>query len=100
MPIPFRLDYVIERTLAEASSERRALKELTGLKLSVAEARKVWPLILEHKWYISERLGRDVGLRVAAIDYFSNIRPPLTLRRTKDTLPARLRMMQPLSMGV
>lgn len=100
MPIPFRLDYVIERTLAETSGERRALQELTGVKLSAAEARTAWPRILEHKWYISERLGRDVGLKVAAIDYFSNIRPPQVYRRTKDTLPARLRMMQPLSLGV
>src|ERR1051325_2090262 len=99
MPIPFRLDYVIEKTLAEDGSERRALKELTGIKLSAEEAQSVWPRILEHKWYISERLGRDVGLKVAAVDYFSNIRPPRSFRRTKDTLPARLRMMQPLSMG-
>ena len=100
MPIPFRLDYVIERTLAEDGSARRALKELTGIRLSAEEAQSAWPLILEHKWYMSERLGRDVGLKVAAIDYFSNIRPPQTFHRTKDTLPKRLRMMQPLSMGV
>ena len=75
MPIPFKLDYVIERTLAEQAENRhgRALKALTGMKVSVAEARSLWPRILEHKWYTSERLGRDVGLRVAAIDYIENI---------------------------
>ena len=28
-----------------------------------------------HKWILSERLGRDVGLRVAALDYFENVHP-------------------------
>jgi hypothetical protein len=28
--------------------------------------------ILELKWLLSERLGRDVSLRVAAADYFDN----------------------------
>jgi transitional endoplasmic reticulum ATPase len=31
--------------------------------------------VLVHKWYLSERLGRDVGLKVATIDYFENVDP-------------------------
>ncbi len=74
MSIPFRLDYVIEKTLSEtAGSEQRVLKELAGVKLSRTEARAQWTHVLEHKWFLSERLGRDVGLRVAIIDYFENI---------------------------
>ena len=99
MPIPFKLDYVIEKTLAGEGSTRRTLKALTGIKLSAGEARRIWPRILEHKWYISERLGRDVGLRVAAIDYLENIRLLPTVRAAKGTLPPRLRMMQPLMTG-
>ncbi len=98
MPIPFKLDYVIEKTLAGESSARRTLKALTGVKLSAGEARRIWPRILEHKWYISERLGRDVGLRVAAVDYLENIRPRREGRTAKGTLPPRLRMTQPLMM--
>ena len=52
------------------------MRKLAGLSLSEPEARGAWPRLLEHKWYLSERLGRDVGLRVAAIDYFENIEPP------------------------
>ncbi len=79
--IPFRLEYVIERLLREGdSAERRLLKELAGVRLSAAEARAEWPRVLEHKWYVSERLGRDIGLRAAAIDYFENVRLP---RRTR-----------------
>jgi hypothetical protein len=98
MPIPFRLDYVIAKSLANDNGrrERRTIKELAGVRLSVDEARAVWPRIIDHKWYISERLGRDVGLRVATIDYFDNIQRVPTVYRAHDTLPAPLPFMQPL----
>ncbi len=96
MPIPFKLDYVIERTLGQRS-EQHVLRRLAGAKLSASEARAVWPRVLEHKWYMSERLSRDVGLRVAAIDYFENIQPHRAFRRVNDALPQRLPMMQSLA---
>ena len=71
MPIPFKLDYVIERTPIEQDKDKPTA--LVSVKLPVSEARAVWPRILQHKWFLSERLGRDVGLRVAVIDYFENI---------------------------
>ena len=75
--IPFRLDYVIEKSIGEgACEEQEVLKELAGVRLPSAEARAEWPRVLEHKWLVSERLGRDVGLRVAALDYFQNVRLP------------------------
>ncbi len=75
--IPFRLDYVIEKAQVEGvCEEQKVLKELAGVKLRPAEARAEWPRVLEHKWLVSERLGRDVGLRVAALDYFENARLP------------------------
>ena len=74
MPIPFRLDYVIEKLLcAPGAAEQQALQQLVGVKLSTTEARAQWRRVLEHQWLLSERLGRDVGLRVAVIDYFENI---------------------------
>lgn len=92
MPIPFKLDYVIERTLAAQQwSEGREIKSLTGLNVSEAEARAVWSRIVEHKWYMSERLGRDVGMRVAAIDFFENINAPRAVRPTRREFVARLR---------
>ena len=76
MPVPFKLDYVIEKLVAgREESRKRTLNRLTGLKLSELEAHIVWPRILDHKWYLGERLGRDVGLRVAAVDYFENVQP-------------------------
>src|SRR5437588_12993138 len=89
--IPFKLDYVIERTLqAQPCEEQKLLRELARMKLSPAEARAEWPRVLEHKWFVSERLGRDIGLRVAAIDYFENVRLPRHTRTTKSHAP-RLR---------
>ncbi len=61
---------------SSATSGRGAqvmLRAMTGVTLGVMEARAIWPKILDHKWFLSERLGRDVGLRVAAIDYLENI---------------------------
>jgi hypothetical protein len=78
----------------------RSLRKLAGVKLSAFEAESVWPRILEHKWVLGERLGRDVGLRVAAVDYFENIEPPRTpvsIGTVRDGLPPRLPMM--LSFG-
>ena len=101
MPIPFKLDYVIHKLTVDAQSEKQTIKRLTGRRLRAAEASAVWPRIIEHKWFISERLGRDTGLRVAAIDYFENIyRAPAAYQRS-DSLPPRLRMFSPLmrSMG-
>ena len=75
--IPFRLDYVIEQSSLEGvCEEQKVLKELAGVRLQPAEARAEWPRVLEHKWFVSERLGRDIGLRVAALDYFENVRLP------------------------
>src|SRR5688572_2777114 len=77
MPIPIPLDYVIERLRIENEDiERRNLRALTGISLTGEEARSIWPRILEHKWYMSERMGRDVGLRVAAVDFFEYVQPP------------------------
>ena len=76
MPIPARLEYVIDRVRRdETESERRELRQLAGMKVSGDEARDLWPRLLDHKWYMSERMGRDVGLRVAAIDFFEHVEP-------------------------
>jgi Domain of unknown function (DUF4032) len=75
--IPFRLEYVIEESLrGRASEEQQLLRKLAGVSLTPAEAASEWARVLEHKWFVSERLGRDIGLRVAALDYFENVRLP------------------------
>jgi hypothetical protein len=98
--IPFRLDYVIEKAAGEGEcEEQKVLKELAGVKLRPAEARAEWPRVLEHKWFVSERLGRDIGLRVAALDYFENVRLPRHTRvghRARSHNPGRAAQAQRL----
>ena len=96
MPLPFKLDHVVERVLAEDRTENQNLKQVAVMKISPLEAREVWPQVLEHKWYMSERLGRDVGLRVAAIDYFENVRKLTKRDEMRDTLPPTLPFIRPL----
>ncbi len=38
------------------------------------EAEAKWSAILRHKYELSEKLGRNVGLAVAALDYLANLR--------------------------
>jgi hypothetical protein len=62
-----------ETKLVEAESLFQAV---SGTGLSHKQLNEVLPYIQKHKWYVSERLGRDVGLRVAAIDFIENVYRP------------------------
>lgn len=75
----YKLDYTIEKTLNfKPNLEQKFLLEYTGKKFSEEEARGLWLRVIDHKWYISERLNRDIGLRVAAVDYVQNFyKPPV-----------------------
>ena len=87
---------VMEAMVRYSRSRRNAIRKLTGLRMSEREAQAAWPRVLEHKWYLSERLGRDVGLRVAAVDYFENVEPPRPRARRATGyagLPPKLPMM-------
>lgn len=46
---------------------------LTHLSFEEEEARRHWEAILTHRHEMSVALGRDVGIRVAALDYFLNL---------------------------
>lgn len=39
------------------------------------DAAEIFHEILEHRWFLSEKAGRDVGTRAAAADYFANVLP-------------------------
>jgi hypothetical protein len=96
----FNLSSIFEKvTQPQLMDAQRTLNALAGVNLSAPEARELLPRVGEHKWYLSERLGRDVGWRVAAADYFENVRPRRaadSFRRNREASPARLPMMRPL----
>ena len=35
--------------------------------------KELWPKISQHKWFLSEKLGRDVGIKVACLDFIENV---------------------------
>jgi diguanylate cyclase (GGDEF)-like protein len=54
------------------------LNTLTNKVFEPAEAKRLWEEILHHKYLLSEKLKRDVGMRVATLDYLLHYRKMLT----------------------
>jgi hypothetical protein len=67
---------IVSSPKTKFSDAQVLLREFTGKQFSRNEAESVWANIANHKWNMSEKLGRDVGLRVAAIDFIENIYQP------------------------
>jgi len=66
-----RLDSISRESGVEAHAA--LLLILTRLGFEEQEARQLWSIILEHRARMAEALGRDVGVRVAVLDYFVNV---------------------------
>jgi hypothetical protein len=70
----YQLDYVVEETRrSQPTREQILLRKYLGRRFSKPEADFLWNRIEDHKWFVSERLSRDIGYRVAAIDFLENI---------------------------
>ncbi len=52
------------------------VEAMTGMVLPRREAKIVLEKIPDHKWLLSEQLGRDVGMKVAAMDLVENFYAP------------------------
>ncbi|MDY6850821.1 MAG: diguanylate cyclase [Thermodesulfobacteriota bacterium] len=50
---------------------------LTQMEFETSEARTHWYKIIQHREDLNQSLGREVGLRVALLDYFTNVHPKL-----------------------
>lgn len=82
----YQLDYVVEEVKKnEPSREQSNLKTLVGREFDQQEAEFVWERVNDHKWYLGERLKRDVGTRVAAIDYVENFYESKTVGKNSQT---------------
>lgn len=62
-----------QQALLSPEECRKTIIELSGEKYELDVAAVLWPMILNHKWLLSEKLGRDVGLRTACIDFLENM---------------------------
>lgn len=54
------------------------------IRLPEEEAKRDWRDILRHKYLLSERLGRNVGIHVASLDYYTNIKKKVTNPKIVD----------------
>jgi diguanylate cyclase (GGDEF)-like protein len=54
------------------------------IRLPEEEATRDWKDILRHKYLLSERLGRNVGIHVATLDYYTNIKKKVTNPKIVD----------------
>ena len=63
---------IVSSPKTKYSDAQVLLEEFTGKKFSRNEAESVWANIVSHKWNMSEKLGRDVGFKVATIDFIEN----------------------------
>lgn len=48
------------------------LQALTHKRFSAEEAKQLWDEIIVHKYYMSEKIGRNVGIKIAVLDYLDN----------------------------
>lgn len=79
------LDYTIEKVLENIpSKEQKLLAKFTNQSFDKKEAEYLWKRVNDHKWYVSEKLGRDIGLKVAAIDFIENIYEPKQIKASKN----------------
>lgn len=94
----YRLDYTIDKIISNLPSrEQKILHELTGKDFEKEEAEIVWNKVLDHKWYVGEKLQRDIGLRVAAIDYVENFYEPSIQGKNKQNRRFDQNVLSPIT---
>lgn len=56
---------------------RNLIFALIQIRMAEDDAKRDWEEILRHKYTVSEQLGRNIGIHVAALDYYTNIKRSL-----------------------
>lgn len=65
----------IESDISGPENYTTLIFEYSGHKVEPKMAGELWAKILQHKWVLSEKLGRDVGTKVACLDFIENVEP-------------------------
>lgn len=65
------MDIVANLPTSEECATR--ILDYSGRRFESEVACDIWLSILHHKWFLSEKIGRDVGIKVACIDYMENV---------------------------
>ncbi|HEV8591242.1 MAG TPA: DUF4032 domain-containing protein [Pyrinomonadaceae bacterium] len=90
--IPYKLDFTINELNSDRLAAQGILQAYTGKVMPKSEAVRILQRIPDHKWYLSERLGRDVGMRVAAVDFIENFYEPSGKRSSSFLTGAKMRL--------
>jgi diguanylate cyclase (GGDEF)-like protein len=75
-PTTSEIQYIIDKIVKEKRGTFYSdiLQSLTSERFPEPDAKRFWQEILAHKYGISEKLGRNVGIRVASLDYLENVK--------------------------
>lgn len=68
----FSKKIISEMLRPRLSEEQILLRQITGKTFKEPEAARLWKKINEHKWFLGEQLGRDIGIGAATLDYLEN----------------------------
>ena len=74
----FSRGFITKALQMNLSKEQVFSQKYVAERISRQKAAYLWEEINEHKWNISEKIGRDVGFNVAAVDYLENINQTLS----------------------
>ncbi|MHC1743384.1 MAG: ATP-binding protein [Syntrophobacteraceae bacterium] len=66
------MDISMQETLSPEGCVNKIF-ELSGAEFEPDVAAEMWSKIMQHKWLLSEKVGRDIGLRTACIDFLENM---------------------------
>ncbi|OGS25956.1 MAG: hypothetical protein A2297_05295, partial [Elusimicrobia bacterium RIFOXYB2_FULL_48_7] len=70
--LQYTIDKIVEAKRGTFYSD--ILYNIASERFSETEAKKLWQEIISHKYMMSEMLKRNVGVRVATMDYLENIK--------------------------
>lgn len=97
------LQYIVDRIIEKNRNTFYSdlLYRLTGERFSEPEAKQLWQEILQHKYIMSEKFGRNVGIRVASLDYLENIKKliqmPKIIEESEFRKTVKLAAIDPLT---
>ncbi|HVE56013.1 MAG TPA: hypothetical protein VNB22_04240 [Pyrinomonadaceae bacterium] len=88
----YKLDYTVEKVLKDTPTPEQAfLRKYLSADLSKTEAKYLSERIADHKWHVSERLKRDIGFHVAAVDYVENFYEPIFFNKPRSSFKNSVR---------
>jgi len=74
--IPYSLEHIVTELNSNEAAAQALLEAFTGRVIPKPDALNLFKRLPDHKWYLSERLGRDVGTKVTAVDLIENFYEP------------------------